>query len=113
MQTLTNTHNHKKIKQYTTPLSLGFFQGVIVVMANQCLIMFGIFAGESQNDPNDKAAGWFSATTFFLFINYAIFGGMLAIFRSDLVKEDITVAAPGKEGATDLPQAAVPPGTAN
>jgi len=94
------------LRRYTTPLALGFFQGVVVVMANQCLIMFGIFAGESQNDEDEgeAAAGWFATMTFFLFINYLVFGGMLALFRSDLVKDDL--GAVQGEGQKSEPQAA-------
>jgi len=74
--------------------------------------MYHVFAGESQNDPADKAAGWFAAMTFLLFVNYAIFGGMLAIFRSDLVK-DVDGAAAGAQGEGSVEKTSVEAGDGN
>ena len=90
------------LRRYTTPLALGVFQGVVIVMANQCLILFGIFVGESTSDNGAKtAAGWFASFCLFLCINYAVFGAMLALFLADLVKDldlDLDVSGGGGGG---------------
>jgi len=50
------------MRRYQTPLALGFFLGVVVVMSNQCLILTAIFGQESRNDDAtdgaQAAAGW-------------------------------------------------------
>lgn len=69
--------------QYQGALSIGFLLGVIFVMANQMLIIFGIFCDRTYNDPSgqkeaDTAVAVFA---FFLFGIYSVFGTMLAVFR--------------------------------
>ena len=93
------------MRRYQTPLAIGFFLGVLTIMANQCLILTAIFGADSEKNGN-KASGAFATFCFFLGMVYAIFGLMLAIFRKDLVGEnnnnggaiDVTVKEPEGNG---------------
>jgi hypothetical protein len=101
------------MRRYQSPLAIGFFMGVVVVMANQCLILTAIFGEENQKHGN-ASAGAFATFAFFLFAVYAVFGGMLAIFRADLVQDaDLPVISGAAAGAAAeapaVPAAAVPP----
>ena len=68
-------------------------------MANQCLILTAIFGEESEYNSN-SAAGAFATFSFFLFMIYSIFGGMLAVFRADLIQDEplpqVTVTGGGE-----------------
>ena len=60
-------------------------------MVHQMLILFSIFAERAgrKNIPVAivGAQRAMAAFAFFLFVNYAIFGGLLAVFRHDVIKE--------------------------
>ncbi len=72
-------------------------------MANQMLIIFGIFADRANVDiePRIKQAdGAMAAFAFFLFVNYTVFGSMLSVFRNDIIKEtdELVTADNGQSG---------------
>jgi hypothetical protein len=77
--------------QYKSAISTGFFLGIIFVMCHQMLIVFAIFAERSEEPEETKTVKAsqqaMAAFSFFLFLNYAIFGGLLSIFRDDIVQE--------------------------
>ncbi|GMI41031.1 hypothetical protein TrCOL_g10590 [Triparma columacea] len=96
------------MRRYQTPLALGFFLGVVLVMANQCLILTAIFGEESEYNSN-SSAGAFATFSFFLFMIYIVFGGMLAVFRADLIQDEplpqVTVTGgAGIQAPTGVPQ---------
>ena len=103
------------MRRYQTPIAVGFFLGVVVIMSNQCLILTAVFGEESSNkslNPDgDPASGAFATFSFFLFVVYAVFAGMLAVFRDDLIHDhgdagsfdkgiDVEQPGDGNEGET-------------
>lgn len=87
--------------QYQTALSIGFLLGVIFIMTQQMLIIFAIFAELAQNPDNSPAQTSsqeaMAVFAFFLFIVYAAFGSMLAVFRNDVIKEEVLQVDPAEE----------------
>lgn len=79
--------------QFQAALSIGFFLGVVFVMANQMLILFAIFAdrahqvGLADGMAVQQAQQAMAVFSFFLFLVYGFFGAVLAIFRNDVVKD--------------------------
>jgi cytochrome bd-type quinol oxidase subunit 2 len=90
------------MRSYQTALSIGFLLGVIFIMTQQMLIIFAIFAelaGSSDNTPAQTSSQQAMAVfAFFLFIVYAAFGSMLAVFRNDVIKEEVLQIDPAEEG---------------
>jgi hypothetical protein len=72
------------MRRYKSSLAIGFFLGVIFIMTNQMLILFAIFADHASTSrrPAEEAMAVFC---FFLFLVYAVFGSMLAVFRKDII----------------------------
>ena len=76
------------MRKFQTGFAIGIFLGVVVVMANQCLMMVAIFGEMSKDKDEDKgskksaddAAAVFA---FFLFVVYALFASLLAVFRPE------------------------------
>lgn len=70
-------------------------------MTNQMLIIFAIFAELSKstgNTPAQTSSQEAMATfAFFLFVVYAGFGSMLAVFRNDVIKEEVLQVDPADE----------------
>lgn len=60
-------------------------------MSNQMLILFAVFVDHGkftgQTLEAKQAQNAFASFSFFLFLVYAIFGTMLAVFRDDIIKE--------------------------
>lgn len=60
-------------------------------MTQQMLIIFAIFTEQSKNSSNTLADTQsqqaMAVFSFFLFLVYASFGSMLAIFRDEIVKQ--------------------------
>ena len=77
--------------QYQTALAIGFLLGVIFIMTQQMLIIFAIFTERSKlpdETPTVVASQQAMAVfSFFLFLVYAAFGSMLAVFRNEIIKE--------------------------
>ncbi len=87
--------------QYQTALSIGFLLGVIFIMTQQMLIIFAIFAELAENPDNTPAQTSsqeaMAVFAFFLFVVYAAFGSMLAVFRNDVIKEEVLQVDPAEE----------------
>lgn len=81
------------MRRFQTALAIGYFLGVIFVMSHQMLIIFAIFVERSQlPGETDAVRGSQQAVAvfaFFLFIVYSAFGSMLAVFRNDIIKEEV------------------------
>jgi cytochrome bd-type quinol oxidase subunit 2 len=90
------------MRSYQTALSIGFLLGIIFIMTQQMLIIFAIFvelSGSSGNTPAQTSSQEAMAVfAFFLFIVYAAFGLMLAVFRNDVIKEEVLQIDPAEEG---------------
>ncbi|CAM9096961.1 unnamed protein product [Heterosigma akashiwo] len=77
------------LRKYKTPLAVGFFLGVVLMMSQQCLIIFAVFAGRAGVTTLSSEIGADNAVAFFcfvLFMVYGFFAGVLAFFRNDLMK---------------------------
>eukprot|EP00349_Pseudokeronopsis_sp_Brazil_P005035 CAMPEP_0202963648 /NCGR_PEP_ID=MMETSP1396-20130829/7665_1 /ASSEMBLY_ACC=CAM_ASM_000872 /TAXON_ID= /ORGANISM="Pseudokeronopsis sp., Strain Brazil" /LENGTH=114 /DNA_ID=CAMNT_0049685047 /DNA_START=304 /DNA_END=648 /DNA_ORIENTATION=- len=89
------------MRSYQTALSIGFLLGVIFIMSNQMLIIFAIFAelaGNAANSPaTTSSQEAMTVFAFFLFIVYSAFGIMLAVFRNDVIKEEVLQVDPADE----------------
>ena len=78
------------LRRWNKALSVGVLMGIIFVMVQQMLILFAFFAERSTNPgqvtsvvASQQAMAVFS---FFIFLVYASFGLMLAVFRVDFIK---------------------------
>lgn len=103
------------MRKYQTPLMVGGFLGVIFIMTNQMLILFVLFADYAKNSTATVAAQSsdvqateraMSAFSFFLFIVYGLFGSLLAIFRSDIIKnaeDDLSMEQETGSQVNDVP----------
>lgn len=89
------------MRSYQTALSIGFLLGVIFIMTQQMLIIFAIFAELAENPDNTPAQTSsqeaMAVFAFFLFVVYAAFGSMLAVFRNDVIKEEVLQVDPAEE----------------
>lgn len=82
-----------------------------MVMSQQMLILFAFFtesskaAGQAPSDVSTQEA--MAVFAFFLFVVYGLFGSLLAVFRLDIIKEEVLT----DEAAADEPYEAseVPP----
>lgn len=86
------------MRRYQTALSIGFLLGVIFIMTQQMLIIFAIFADRAQDQSASttqiQSVEAMAVFAFFLFFIYAVFGSMLAVFRDDIIKQEISSVDP-------------------
>lgn len=77
--------------QYKDPLSIGFFLGVVFIMTNQMLILFGIFVDRAINGHSPLAVTQsqqaMAVFAFFLFFVYGLFTILLAVFRNQVISQ--------------------------
>lgn len=102
------------MRRYQASVSIGFLLGLIFVLSNQMLIIFGIFADRTNVDTETtikQADGAMASFAFFLFLVYATFGTMLAVFRNDIIKDndDVNSAMAGQGGGNDDDSVELPP----
>lgn len=79
------------MRKFQTPLAIGYFLGIIFILTNQMLIIFAIFVDHAstvsgQSLSAKQAQNAMASFSFFIFLVYAIFGTMLAVFRDDIIK---------------------------
>lgn len=96
------------MRRYQTALSIGFLLGVIFIMTQQMLIIFAIFAERTKNQNltlhQQQSVEAMAVFSFFLFFIYAIFGSMLAVFRDDIIKQEISTVDPDEYRGTAPPE---------
>eukprot|EP00599_Poterioochromonas_sp_BG-1_P007343 CAMPEP_0173151804 /NCGR_PEP_ID=MMETSP1105-20130129/11818_1 /TAXON_ID=2985 /ORGANISM="Ochromonas sp., Strain BG-1" /LENGTH=81 /DNA_ID=CAMNT_0014067289 /DNA_START=2126 /DNA_END=2371 /DNA_ORIENTATION=+ len=67
-------------------------------MTQQMLIIFAIFADRAQDQSASttqiQSVEAMAVFAFFLFFIYAVFGSMLAVFRDDIIKQEISSVDP-------------------
>lgn len=84
------------MRKYQTALAIGFLLGIIFVMTQQMLIIFAIFTERSkipgETQPVVASQQAMAVFSFFLFIVYAAFGSMLAVFRNEIIKEEVPMS---------------------
>jgi zinc transporter ZupT len=71
------------LKRFPTSFAVGFFLGILIILANQNLILFGVFHQYSQGSMGTNLA--FSNLSFFLFVILIFFSLLLVHFRHDVV----------------------------
>ncbi len=79
------------LKRFPTSFSIGFLLGVILILANQNLIIFATF--HAYPFGSSRTNHIYANLSFVLFVVLAFFGLLLAHF-----KEDVTVAAIDAKG---------------
>mmetsp|Transcript_18978 Transcript_18978/g.31477 ORF Transcript_18978/g.31477 Transcript_18978/m.31477 type:complete len:213 (-) Transcript_18978:160-798(-) len=77
------------LKRFPTSFAIGFLVGILVVCANQNLILFGIFHGYAFGNPKTNHA--FASLCFTLAMVLAFFTAILVHFRNDLVVAPVDV----------------------
>eukprot|EP01036_Dinobryon_divergens_P030245 gene30245-39456_t len=81
------------MRRYQTSMAIGFLLGLVFIMTQQMLILFAIFVERSQipNETKTFTGSQQAMAIFawFLFLIYAAFGLMLAVFRDDVIKEEL------------------------
>lgn len=97
------------MRKFQTAFSIGCLLGVVVVMANQCLILVAIFGAEAQREKSRKRQtdDVFVVFMFFLCVAYLFFASLLAVFRNELIKEFPTRPPAPPEAQLAVPEGAV------
>lgn len=83
------------LKRFPTSFSVGFFLGVVVVLANQNLILFGTFRRYSFGNPSTNHA--FSNIGFTLFLILSFFSLLLFHFKRSIVVAPIDAKGLGRK----------------
>jgi len=71
------------LKRFPTSFSVGFFLGILIIIANQNLILFGVFHQYKQGTIGTNLA--FSNLSLVLFVVLGFFSLLLLHFRQDVV----------------------------
>jgi len=71
------------LKRFPTSFSIGFLLGIIIVMANQNLILFATFTTYSLGNPTTNHI--FASAAFTLFLIMTFFALLLFQFKKDVV----------------------------
>lgn len=71
------------LKRFPTSFSVGFFLGILIIIANQNLILFGVFHQYKQGTIGTNLA--FSNLSMVLFLVLSFFSLLLLHFRQDVV----------------------------
>ena len=71
------------LKRFPTSFSIGFLLGIVVVLANQNLILFATFTNYGFGNPSTNHI--FSGTAFTLFAVLTFFSLLLFQFKKDVV----------------------------
>jgi hypothetical protein len=81
------------LKRFPTSFAIGFFLGVLVVFANQNLILFAVF--RSYSFGNHKKNKAFANFAFVICLVLSLFTLLLTFFRQDLVVAAVDVKGLG------------------
>jgi hypothetical protein len=71
------------LKRFPTSFSVGFFLGVLVILSNQNLILFGTFSGYAYGTPSTNKI--FASIGFTLFCTLAFFSLLVFHFKAYIV----------------------------
>jgi hypothetical protein len=101
------------MRKYQTPLAVGFFIGVVVMMALIMFMLFILFCGEAAvsriaraegkkgtNVHSNEAAACFS---FFMMVLYTAFSVVLVKHRNVIIKEGVTLDPNATPDKNQLP----------
>mmetsp|Transcript_18866 Transcript_18866/g.27907 ORF Transcript_18866/g.27907 Transcript_18866/m.27907 type:complete len:208 (-) Transcript_18866:92-715(-) len=93
------------LKRFPTSFALGFLIGILLVVANQNLILFGIFHGYAFGSLQTNHV--FSSLCFTLTVVLLFFTTLLVHFRQDLVVSPVDVKGNAAASSRKQPQRAV------
>ena len=71
------------LKRFPTSFSVGFFLGILVILANQNMMLMATFYGYSHGSPGTNKV--FAQLSFVLFLMLAAFAVMLYHFKSMII----------------------------
>ena len=78
------------LKRFPTSFSIGFFLGLLLIIANQNLVLFGVFLS-----AHDRTSTLFANLSLVVFIILSFFALLLLHFRHDVVVAPIDANAGG------------------
>ncbi len=84
------------LKRFPTSFSVGFFLGVLVVLANQNIILFASFHKYTQGSPRSNQV--FASLGFVLFVVLSFMSLLLVHFKHEVVVSPLDGAVPEDEG---------------
>jgi hypothetical protein len=84
------------LKRFPTSFSVGFFLGILIIIANQNLILFGVFHQYKQGSIASNLA--FSNLSLVLFLVLTFFSLLLLHFRQDVVVAAVDTSTSEKGG---------------
>lgn len=87
------------LKRFPTSFAVGFFLGLLVVLANQNLILFGTFHRYGYGTPATNHA--FGGLGFSLFVVLAFFAALLFHFKKNIIVAPIDAKGLGRRGGGD------------
>jgi uncharacterized membrane protein YkvI len=79
------------LRKHHNQLAVGMFMGIIFVMCSQMLIVFAVFAEHADQHSTVNAKDSENAMavfSFFLFLAFTSFGGLLVAFQDEVIKYD-------------------------
>lgn len=88
------------LKRFPTSFSVGFFLGILVILANQNMMLTATFHSYAHGSPRTNAI--FSNLTFVLFVMLAAFAVMLYHFKTRIIVAPIDAKGlGGRSNSTD------------
>ena len=79
------------LKRFPTSFSIGFLMGILVILANQNLILFATFTSYSLGNPTTNRI--FASAAFTLFLILSFFSLLLFQFKKEVVVSPVTADA--------------------
>ena len=83
------------LKRFPTSFAVGFLLGILLVIANQDLILFGTFRGYNFGSPATNQA--FGAVGFLIFVGLTLFAVLLFHFKKHVVVAPIDAKGFGRK----------------
>lgn len=108
---VVSAYAHRVLHTWRSPYAVGFLIGTLLMLSQMFLTMFAVFVGIVNENDDDGAmesdAGAMAFFSFFLFLIYALFGGLMYYYRNALIEvpQATPAAKPAGEGAADVPPA--------
>ena len=88
------------LKRFPTSFSVGFFLGILVILANQNMMLMATFHGYAHGSPRTNQV--FANLGFVLFVMLAAFAVMLYHFKSRIIVAPIDAKGlGGRSNSTD------------
>jgi zinc transporter ZupT len=89
------------LKRFPTSFSVGFFLGVLVVLANQNIILYASFHKYQQGSPRGNQV--FASLGFVLFVVLSFMSLLLVHFKHEVVVSPLDSSLPAEDDTADNP----------